>query len=277
MAAGPGPPPDPRILEGRSAPGLPDQPECVRGGYQAPGPVPESHFPGEAQPMTPEPPLEKAADAMTIVKALRQNAHDAIALQAMLSGINDNEPFRSLFNNTYEGHGLNTVYHALLRQLVVALTRIYDPPTKNRASLPRLMQLLEERPLVGLFVELARRWIIGIDRLEKINAYRAAKAILRARRRYKRLVESDEGKTWLRTLKEFRDHHLVHSLFNLNEGDRVQYGYIGDLLDRTMPIIDDLQFGIEGVNRDRNEDRAEEQARAESFWKVVANGMPPAR
>ncbi len=30
MAAGPGPAPDTRTLEGRSAPGLSDQPECVR-------------------------------------------------------------------------------------------------------------------------------------------------------------------------------------------------------------------------------------------------------
>ena len=195
----------------------------------------------------------------------------------MLSGINDNEPFRSLFNDTYEGHGLNTLHHALLRQLVVALTRIHDPPKKNRACLPRLMQLLEDKSLVRCFAELARHWTPQIERLAEINAHRAAKAILRARVRYKRLAESDEGKTWLAALKEFRDHYLVHSLFNLSEGDRVKYGYIGDLLERTMPIIEGLQFGIEGVHRDRNEDRAEEQARAESFWKVVANGMQLAR
>ena len=211
------------------------------------------------------PPLEKAADAMTIVKALCQNVHEAIALQAMLSGINDDESFRSLFDNTYEGYGLNTLHHALLRQLVVALTRIHDPPGKHRASLPRLMNLLEDKSLVRCFVELARHWTPQIERLAEINAHRAARSILRASVRYKRLVASDEGKTWLTALKEFRDHHLVHSLFNLSEGDRVQYGYIGDLLERTMPIVEDLQFGIEGVNRDREEDRAEEQARAESF------------
>ena len=129
----------------------------------------------------PAPPLEKAADAMTIVKALRQNVHDAIALQAMLSGINDSEPFRSLFNDTYEGHGLNTLHHALLRQLVVALTRIHDPPAKNRASLPRLINLLEDKSLVKCFVELARHWTPQIERLAEINARRAARSILRAR------------------------------------------------------------------------------------------------
>jgi len=143
----------------------------------------------------------------------------------------------------------------------------------NRASVHHVMQLIEDKELVGEFAKAARGWIPQIPRMEETNARSAVRSILRSKVRYRRLVSGAEGQMWLSEIRKFRDRYVAHSLFEMNDEVKLLYGYIGDLLDVTGTILEPVRLGVEGSHWDIREFREVDVQNADTFWAVVERGM----
>lgn len=212
-----------------------------------------------------------------ILKLLEANVREATRLAAMINRVNDHEDVRAAFSQTYEANGLNVVFEALLRQLVIVLARMHDPyrPENdrggNRASLSHLMHLLDDKSVVRLFTDDARQWLPDLNRQER-DARLALRAIQRARVKYRRLMKSEAAK-WLIAVKNFRDIHLAHSLFEKTADEQMYYGYVGDLLKGTKVLIPLLSLGLDGAHWDLEEREQIDGKMADRFWKVARSGM----
>lgn len=83
-----------------------------------------------------------------ITNRLQQNLRSVIAHDALLRRINSRDDIIPSFNNTVAGHGFGVIQHGLIELLILALTRCYDPASRNRASLPHTLDL-EQAPAAG--------------------------------------------------------------------------------------------------------------------------------
>jgi hypothetical protein len=108
-------------------------------------------------------PVQSTVDiACEIQDRLRANCEDASITQSMLAYINDKAEFRELFRNTQAANGLNAIYSALLHNVVLALSRIFDNPKgKDRASIPRLMEMLGDGATRTQLMDTAAAWVGG--------------------------------------------------------------------------------------------------------------------
>ena len=230
----------------------------------------------KAAPMSPE---ECAQKIETITKRLVNNLQDAMAVYSMHIGINDNAEFREIFKETYEANGLNTVNNALLWQSVIVLARCFDhaDPLKsqntNRASIPHVIGLLDDKNTILVHIDNARKWTPDIPGFADNHARAALRAIQLARVRYKRLVNSANGKVWLETVKEFRNRFLAHSLFDMNEAEALKHGYIGDLLKATCGILKPLRLGVSGTNWEPMDFLTERDRQSEAFLNALGRGV----
>jgi hypothetical protein len=216
---------------------------------------------------------QRAQLAGSIVERVKSNLSSAIFTRAMLVRINDDEGMRTLFDKSMEANGLNSVYRVLLHDLILTLNRLYDTIDAerrvhlNRESLPHLMHLLEDEALRNHFIADARTWP-GWDK--ERNAKLASDRIERARTAYHDLRNGELAPAFT-GLKWFRDANLAHSLRGV-KSKTLLYGHIGDLLERTSPIVKDLALGVLGQDL-RGDGSGEAKRVADAFWDMAALGM----
>ncbi len=223
-----------------------------------------------------ETPSGRARLACVILRKVERNIHHAQMTRAMLECVNDGEELKISFQETYEAHGLNVVYRAILDSLIIILSRMYDPvfPKKklglDRASLPHLMHLLEDPDTQNQFLAAAWHWTPGM--IEEKQMRTCAERLESALDDYSALSASGLGKSVLSGLKWYRDANLAHSLFRGVRRKPLIYGEIGELLEVTSPIIENLSLAMMGKSwADDGSDEAKQ--RAEAFWAVVETGM----
>lgn len=214
--------------------------------------------------------------ARLIQDQIRSNFQEAAINREMLSYINDKADFRDLFRDTHAANGLNVIYHALLHNVVLVLSRIFDPiyVTKNRgmdlASLPHLMHLLQDAALRREIADVSRRAVPASHAVKM--ALSCERSILRAQRMYNEFAVMELAREALAGLRWYRNHHLAHSIFKPRKKDILLYGQIGDLMDAIRPIVITLEGAI---NKHALEHGWPVAGRhfAHTFWPVVALGM----
>lgn len=207
-------------------------------------------------PPSPPPLEDRRTAAIELLSRLSDELLEAQATGALISRLNDRPDVREAFKNTFEANGLNSVFRGLLHLVVINLARIcdsYAPKRPNRgqdrASLRRLMALLDDKELLRRFIDDARRWFPHGSRAER-DARSAVRAIQRARVRYKRFATFDLGKKALTAIREFRDIHLAHTLVGKAASEALLYRYIDDVLRQTERIMEHLQLGMLGNTMD---------------------------
>lgn len=234
--------------------------------------------PGEHKGLRPanNTPAGKARLACVILRRLQRNFHHAQISRAMLARVNDDEQLRDLFKNTYEAHGLNVVYRAILDNLIIVLSRMFDPvfPGRkhgwDRASLPHLLHLLEDCDTRNQFLAAAWHWTPGM--IEEKQMRTCEELMTKARCAYDDLSNGVLGKSVLAGLRWYRNANLAHTLFRGTKRQNLIYGEIGELLDQTSPIIQDLVLALRGQAWS-GDGSDEAENRAEAFWVVVERGM----
>jgi hypothetical protein len=206
-----------------------------------------------------------AARARTILGRIAQDAEKAIETNAAILAVNEDRNLLGLFRNVPEARGLNTIHYSLGEQLTMIVARMHDPVGRNRASLPHLMRLLG-----GWEPDFQA---IGPD----VDPDRAREAVARARNAHDDLVRNDPGRTLLGNLRGYRNANVAHSLFDMGEQERALFRNVDDLLQMTVPVVEDLAYGLAGVEWDLRAVHAGMRARADAFWAVVVGGMEARR
>ncbi len=87
------------------------------------------------------------------------------------------------------------------------------------------------------------------------------------------LTQRDIGKNKLKQLKDYRDHHIGHSLFKTSKEINLLYGYLGEVFDQTGKIIEPLRLGINGQNWDFDDLKIVNERMATQFWTALELGM----
>jgi hypothetical protein len=222
-------------------------------------------------------PRANADRVKAMVSRLVESFETASAMQCMLAGINDDETLRTLFENRYEAHGCNLVHHALLAQLLMLLTAMYDERDHrrdNRASLPSIMHQLADKAVIRRLIEDARSWLPGhAQRFRQRNACAAARSIMRARIRYEALATRASHRERVQRLRHLRNEHFAHSLVQLPKCRGPLYGWFDELRHDTEPIISDLCFAVEGRNPEFHDADEEWSRKAAAFLARLRTGM----
>lgn len=214
----------------------------------------------------------------TISGLLLRDLHNAHRFNALHGIPNEDKKFQSLFDQTYEAHGLNAITQALMEHVILITIRMHDRfdakrRDHNRASFRHVAYLLESPGVAECLVEEARNRNPGMD-WEDRNASLVTLKIQEILKDI-RSFEGGERLVWVTTLRRFRDEFLAHSLFDLPPEDRAKFGYIGDLLEAAIPLVRKLRLVAHGEGySESDDDLAEiEGETAKAFWDAVRKGM----
>jgi hypothetical protein len=199
-----------------------------------------------------------------IVLTLKNNAHEAIAFDALLRRINDHDDILAAFRQTVEAHGLNAIQHSLIHLYLMALTRCYDAKGPEIASLPAVVMLLKQPEIFAETTESARSWLPENGFAEK-NYCTSVECISTAIRDYERLRACQHTK--LRALREYRNTYVAHSLLPMGSKERLLFGYLRYVLQETVPIIRALLLGVHGTEWESASTFRVWENNANAFWR----------
>lgn len=162
------------------------------------------------------------------------------------------------FNNTYEAHVFNFLKDASVVTTIMALMRILDVTKNDRASMPKIIEMLKDNEFKIDFLE--NNFVFHFE-YEKNNIHQVIKEV----------ISGFEGidKDTKDRLKAHRNHIIAHSLLKENEETSPTYGELLDLRDRLCPIVNKIFFLAEGVWCDPHENTTSEvwHTYSKYFWR----------
>ena len=132
------------------------------------------------------------------------------------------------------------------------------------------MHLLEQQDIRNQFLAASWFWTPGLAEEKQLQT--CTERMKRARENFSDLMKSDLGTSTLRGLKWFRDANLAHSLFRRTSKQKLLYGQIGELLDRSSPIMEDLALALRGEAW-AGDGSEELKGLATKFWDAAARGV----
>ena len=203
------------------------------------------------------------------MREIEINLDDAIGVEVMLSRTNDDLALRKAYDQTVEAYGCNIIRHTLLIQLAMALVRMHDPGTGNKASLPHLFELLSDRGVVAEFRQDARGWHHDLAGLDDSSEQTVVDAIRGARSKWQ---EIKKGKP-IERLRVHRHRYIAHTLIEMPETERAVCNDIFKLLNDTTPIVEKLLLGLLGRAVDFDDIRRIRCKHADAFWSSAVAGV----
>jgi len=207
---------------------------------------------------------EKFHLADRVARQLKATLSNSLAEAAMLSYLNDTAALRDSFDQTQEANGLNVIYAALLHGLILSLTKMHDRASWDRASLPTLIALVNNPPVLERLQEEAAKWP-GQSQSGPRAVY---SNVLQATCEHDRLSQESV----LLSLRSLRDINLAHALIIDQRAPGPTYGSLFTVLDATSAIVKKLLLAVLGLNFDPQEFRVEWAKQAELFWDRVRVG-----
>ena len=145
---------------------------------------------------------------------MRDMGH-AAALHANLDRMGRDDSLARAFNNTPHVNALNTIYQALLEQLVLVLVRMYDPAERpcreDRASLKRVQRRLKDDAVQTYLIgEAAPQWPhpLGPHKIKEI----AQKHLFDIIEGVDKVLQAPPFDTWMQSLRDCRNKFVSHSL-----------------------------------------------------------------
>ncbi len=186
----------------------------------------------------------------------------AIRLREMLRALD--QIAVPVFDGKLEVHGLNLIAGTIIESLIMALMRMHDPRSSDRASLPHIFHILETKEVVAEFGRQARSWPGNSDFNERI----ALEKIGCVQELYDAFNEAEK----IERLRKFRDIHIAHTLVGVKEKP-TYYSYVYDTLEETIPIVEKLRLALTGHNMNVAEMNEYKIKEAELFWQGVLRGM----
>ena len=217
--------------------------------------------------------VTKASRAREIIGKIEANLEDAIAIEAMLSWSIDDPAVSRAYDQTPAVFGCNLIRHTLLIQLAMVMMRIHDPGARNRASLPHLFELLQDRDVKAEFRKDARVWHPDELDLADVSEQKVVEAIGDAQTRWEAIKKQDP----IKRLRTHRDRYMAHSLIEMSDVERAVCDDAYKLLEDTTPIVEKLLLGLLGKSEGFADRRETRRKHAQAFWSKAATGVETSR
>lgn len=181
---------------------------------------------------------EKIRSAVT---RLEQDAHNAIAVHAILMGANDSSSLHEAMGRSPATQASNVIYTTLEHKLLIILVRMHDPVGSERASLPSVFGMLERRGTIpdrirDRWTDFSTRWA-----------------------------------TRLVPLRKFRNQYLAHLLYGVPPAEP-ERGDLDDLLEATLELVALLGELVAGRTIDFEDSRWVWRTCSTQFWSFVEAG-----
>lgn len=208
----------------------------------------------------------------TYSKRLHGSISQAKILYVFFQSLNDNRELRDRINGTEANIATNLLMHAVLRELILILVRVFDGPGRygiersDKVTFPIIAQWLEREPIRAALLERAQHWFEDGYKAEQ-NAATVSAAIKGLQDRLDRLRHENPNREKL--LRDFRDGFLAHELHCAIPRDPPLFGHIGTLLDEIRLLSEGTSLIIEGaeIHWDNLDDRI--RTSADWLWNRV--------
>jgi hypothetical protein len=208
-------------------------------------------------------------DLQPIADRLHETIRAAIQHHAMLEVANEDNELIRLFNESYEAHGFAAVRNALIQTLLLQVTRCWDEPKADRASLPSLCKRLSKPGVTEALITDAAYWNPGMLEEENREAVRCHLEKLKADVAARLQGPANER---LERIRQFRHTFVAHNLTK-EPAAMPQFLDLFGLLDETIPLVWKANVAIQGRNNEYDDYRKIAEKQAKDFWVSVRLGQ----
>lgn len=215
------------------------------------------------------------------IKRLETECHAAVNTHATLLEANPSTRLVEALAHTPAGITFRTVHRALTERLVATLARLHDDLGIDRASLPTIFRLLEDKSCRKAVIDAAA----GRERPP-------GKSLEGAEAAWKSLLErfgpdTSEAAETLRTdvmdaraleantldaVRDFRNQVLSHNLHGLEQEHRLFLKNVKGLYEATLDVGAKLLWACEGLQVDFASHERERREYAQQFWEFLIVG-----
>lgn len=182
-------------------------------------------------------------------KRLHQSVCQAKVLYTCFQSLNEKQELRERINSTKASTATNIMMHAVLRELMLILVRVFDKPgyrgieRSDKVSFPVISAWLEREPIRAGLLERARLWLPdGYLANEHEQSAMGAMETLASKLNDLQTEQPCREKL----LRDFRDGFLAHELHHEVPRDRPLFGHIGTMLEEVRLLSEATSLCIEG-------------------------------
>lgn len=197
-----------------------------------------------------ETPDETVDRLSTYSERLHQSVSQARILFNCFQSLNENRDLRERINDGPAAIATNVMVHAVLRELIMVLVRVFDRPGRNgversdKGSFPVIVEWLARDPIRDVLVHRARNWLD--EDMADINEAAARKAMEDMRVRLDGLLAEDPNRE--KRLRDFRDGFLAHELHREIPRPPLLFGYIEGLLNEATALSEAASMALRGAH-----------------------------
>lgn len=203
----------------------------------------------------------------TYSERLRQSVYQAMSLYACFQALNDSPEPRTAVNTTPAKAAANIIQHAMLRELILILVRVFDGrghyplEATDKVSFPVILEWVTQPLIEADLIAKARLWFADGHRANE-NETSVKAAIDQLRSSLARLDAEIPNRQ--QRLRDFRDGFLAHELRRDIPRDPPLFGDISSLLDEIRLLSEAVSLAIEG--KSTHWDNLEDECRGSADW-----------
>ncbi|CAN7455093.1 hypothetical protein [Mesorhizobium caraganae] len=213
----------------------------------------------------------------TMIPILYRNIQNALLIEAVLEVGND--IVGGMTDRTLPGaRAFNRIMNSLAYDLAMHLSRLYDVGNRSRhvnrrdvASIPLAVRLFRQRRCEKVLCERARNWLSPGTSHANVFEQDCRNAIHRASKGYSATFRGNFGRSGLKTLKEFRDSFMAHSLMTETDANPI-YSQLFRLTDCARDFVEDARLAVSGTNSSLDGQERLFAADAKRFWRLALLG-----
>ncbi len=200
---------------------------------------------------------EKISKLKKIISFLYTQMDEAVEIKILLDAGNTQET-EKLFENKPQTYVMNVIRKALFERLTLTLMRMHDGAGVDKACLPQVFALISESEVFNLLHEKTSDSGISIGCLLNENWP---------------VPKKGKGKTWLKTLRDYRNDTIAHNLLFVPEKQQPLYNHVFNLLKESSFLIEELASALKVINITFNTADSIRKERVEAYWSMVTKGM----
>ena len=206
-------------------------------------------------------------------RRLRASVVRAISLLEVWASLNEAGPTREAISLSPTSAAAQVIWEATLRELVLILVRVFDPPGDprrgtDRVSFPVINEQLKKPEVAALLIGAARGWQNGWEPPE--NAATAERAIRLLGEVLARLQNEEPNRA--RRLRHFRDEFLAHELDLKEQRDRPTYDNLSEMVEEVVQLSNHAGLAVEGATT--HWPHGTVRRSADALWDCVARAHP---
>lgn len=197
---------------------------------------------------------------------LHQNLLRAIELSELHKCVMNDRNISDKFGNSFESYGYNSITYSIHFELVLIICRLVDKGNKQTASIPRLLDKLEQKKLLD---EVLFFWMDGGMSFKSENETLSDVLEWAAEARDK--TEIFRNSDLYTALKKIRNRLFAHSdVRGQGSSDVLKWGDAEVAVQQIGSIVKTLVLVIEAKDCDYESYRNHAEKRAIAFWRFAS-------